>query len=116
MTGPYCPGPGAGWERCEPADAGFDAGGMEAAVAFARGHESTLDRNIRRALENRAFGEPPPLGDIIGPTRPRGAPQGLVLAGGRSSPNGARPTGPTSRSPSPRACCRSAPDCCMMTG
>ena len=83
MTGPYCPDPGSGWERCEPADAGFDPARLEAAVAHACEHESVLDRDIRRALENRAFGEPPPLGDIIGPTRPRGAPQGLVLAGGR---------------------------------
>ena len=83
MALPYFPGPGRDWQTVGPAEAGMDPDGVEAAVAFAVENESTLDRDIQRALENRAFGEPPPLGDIIGPTRPRSDPHGLIVRHGR---------------------------------
>mgnify|MGYP001276141724 CR=1 FL=1 len=56
---------------------------FQRAVDFALKNESTLDRNIQKALENRAFAEPPPWGDIIGKTRPREDPHGLILLDGR---------------------------------
>lgn len=79
----YFPGSGDDWERISPTDAGFDAGKLKAAVDFALVNESTMDRDVQRALENSLFGEPPGLGDIIGPTRPREDPHGLLLKGGR---------------------------------
>ena len=83
MSTPYFPGPGADWETISAADAGFDADRLRGAVDYALANESTMDRDVRRALENKAFAEPPPWGDIIGPTRPREDPHGLILRGGR---------------------------------
>ncbi|GIR54718.1 MAG: hypothetical protein CM15mP62_21890 [Rhodospirillaceae bacterium] len=52
-------------------------------VNFALENEAKLDRNIQKALENRAFAEPPPWGDIIGITRPRAGPHGIILLNGK---------------------------------
>jgi len=52
------------------------------AAAYARAHESAMDRDIGRALARGHFLEPPPDGDIIGPVRPRGDPAGLIVQGG----------------------------------
>ena len=79
----YVPGGDDDWERITPRDAGFDPRGLEAATAFAVAHESTMNRDIAKALEDGHFSEPPPLGDIIGPTAPRGDPSGIILRGGR---------------------------------
>lgn len=83
MSDLYWPGAGDAWERIDPASAGFDAEKLIQATNFAVDNESVMDRDVQKALEDRLFNEPPPWGDIIGPTRPRGAPHGLVLRGGR---------------------------------
>jgi CubicO group peptidase (beta-lactamase class C family) len=83
MSTPYFPGTGSDWANIEPAAAGFDAGRLRDAVDFAIANESSMDRDVQKALENRLFDEPPPWGDIIGPTRPRGDPHGMILRGGR---------------------------------
>lgn len=85
MSTPYFPGPGDTWETITPAEAGFDPDGLKAAVDYAITHESRMDRNVQRALDNQAFAEQPPWGDIIGPTRPREDPHGLILRGGRTA-------------------------------
>jgi len=79
----YVPGPGDAWERIDPAAAGADPAGIQAAVDYAIAHESTMNRDIAAALDAGHFSEPPPLGDIIGPTAPRADPSGLILRGGR---------------------------------
>lgn len=79
---PYLPAPDA-WETIDPADAGFDVGRLAEAIAFAKKHESTMDRDIGKALAGGHFSEPLPDGEIIGPTRPRGDPSGMILRGGR---------------------------------
>ena len=56
---------------------------LQPAINFALSNESKLDRNIQKALENRAFAEPPPWGDIIGKTRSREGPHGIILLKGR---------------------------------
>ena len=56
---------------------------LQPAVNFALANEAKLDRNIQKALENRAFAEPPPWGDIIGKTRPREGPHGIILLNGK---------------------------------
>lgn len=89
----YVPGRGDDWERTDPRDAGFDPTGLAEAIDFAVAHESIMDRDIAKALEAGHFSEPPPLGDIIGPTAPRGDPSGLILRGGRI----AAEWGPTGR-------------------
>lgn len=72
----------APWPEATLEAAGFDPGALAAAVGFAAGHESLWRRDIRAQLEAGNF-EPPPDNAIIGPTAPRGAPNGLILRGGR---------------------------------
>ena len=85
MTQSYFPPAGAAeWETAQPTDTRFDPSGLKAAVDYAIANESSMDRDVLQALtEKRAFAEPPPWGDIIGPTRPREDPHGLILRGGR---------------------------------
>ncbi|HWI29476.1 MAG TPA: serine hydrolase [Stellaceae bacterium] len=79
----YVPGPdGTPWERAQPADLGFDAAALAAAVAFAEAHETPWGRDLAEVIRSGHF-EEGPLAEIIGPTRPRGAPNGLVLRHGR---------------------------------
>lgn len=52
------------------------------AVAFALAHESQMDRDIGKALEQGHFGEPWPIGQTIGPVTPRSEPSGLILRDG----------------------------------
>ncbi len=84
MSKAYFPAATSAWETVSAEAAGFDAAGLGAAVDYALANESSMDRDVLRALtEKRAFAEPPPWGDIIGPTRPRADPHGLILRGGR---------------------------------
>ena len=66
----------------KPADAGFDATRLEAAVAFAREHETPWSRDLATVMASAYF-EPPPWNEILGPVRPRGAPNGLITRHGR---------------------------------
>ena len=75
----YFPPPEGNWDR-------FDAlptKDFQSAIDHALKNESLLDRNIQKALENRAFAEPPPWGDIIGKTRSREDPHGLIILKGK---------------------------------
>ncbi|MDA7948517.1 MAG: beta-lactamase family protein [Hyphomicrobiaceae bacterium] len=79
----YVPSKGDDWETVAPEEAGLDARALEAVAAFAQENESAMDRDIARALKAGHFEEPPPDGDVIGPTEPRGDPSGLVVKNGR---------------------------------
>ncbi|HET7410328.1 MAG TPA: serine hydrolase, partial [Paracoccaceae bacterium] len=72
-----------GLPAADPRAAGFDPDRLAEAVAFARANESVMDRDIGRALASGHFAEPLPDGEIVGPTRPRGDPSGMILRGGR---------------------------------
>ncbi|MEN0075704.1 MAG: serine hydrolase [Paracraurococcus sp.] len=72
----------APWAETPPAAAGLDPAGLAAAVGFALAHESPWPRDIRAHLE-AGFFEPPPDNAIIGPVRPRGGPNGVILRHGR---------------------------------
>jgi CubicO group peptidase (beta-lactamase class C family) len=80
MTDAYVPG--TAWQRCRPAEAGFDAAALAEAVDFAQAHETPWPRDIE-ALLNSGFFETPPDNEIIGPVRPRGAPNGVILRHGK---------------------------------
>ena len=54
---------------------------FSAAIAFAVAHETPWPRDIGAHLQAGAF-EPAPWNEVLGPTAPRGAPNGLVLRGG----------------------------------
>ncbi len=70
------------WARARPQEAGLNPDGVKDAVAHAEAHESPWNRNLTRHLETGHF-EPPPWNEIIGPTRGRGGPAGLVVAQGK---------------------------------
>ncbi|MGH7152299.1 MAG: hypothetical protein ACREF3_00100 [Acetobacteraceae bacterium] len=67
--------------RHSPPDAGFDPIKLAAAVDFAASHETPWPRDLRAYLEEGQF-EKPPDNEIIGPLRPRGAPNGVILRNG----------------------------------
>lgn len=79
----YLPPPAGGdWERADPARAGFDPGALDRAIAFARTHETPWPRDLCAFLGAGHFDKPPD-NELLGPVRPRGDPNGLVLRGGR---------------------------------
>src|SRR5690349_15984182 len=78
----YFPSPDpAPWQYADPAAAGFDPAGIAAAAGFAAEHETPWGRDLARVVESD-FGEEPPWNEALGPVRPRGGPNGLVLRGG----------------------------------
>ena len=79
----YFPEKESPWIRSNPADLGFDEQKIEEAVLFAKENESKMDRDIERALASGHFSEPLPLGKVIGPTKRREDPSGMILSRGR---------------------------------
>ena len=55
--------------------------GLEDVARYALAHETPWPRDLRSHLE-AGFFEPPPHNEILGPIRPRGGPNGLILRGG----------------------------------
>ena len=76
---PYFPPPGDAWERRAAAAVGMDSAALAGAVAFAIAQESRAPRELERMLAERFRG---PWDSIIGPVKPRGDPNGLVLRHG----------------------------------
>ena len=71
----YVPPPGSQWARSDPAAAGFDPVKLEAALDFARTHETQRPRDF--SDQQRIFGTP------LGPLpASRGGTNGLILRGG----------------------------------
>lgn len=70
------------WAATSPVDAGFDSAKLAEAIQFHQANESPWPRDLALHLNSGHF-EPPPWNEIIGPTRERGAPNGIVLRGGR---------------------------------
>jgi len=81
----YFPATDQPWESVAPDAADFDPGRLEAAIAFAEGHETNWPRDLDEdgATPGLTQIEPPPWNEILGPLKPRGGPSGLVLKGGR---------------------------------
>ena len=77
----------ANWARLSAADAGFDGARLDAAVAFARAHDSPWPQSLYyadgRYVGNVEWKETGPWSKIVGPVLPRGGPAGVVLKGGR---------------------------------
>ncbi len=79
----YVPGrDGSLWQRARGDTVGIDAAALDEAVAFAAAHETPWGRNLHRVIAEGHF-EEGPFAEIIGPTRPRGDANGLVLRFGR---------------------------------
>lgn len=80
-TAPYFP-PRHTWARLAPADAGFDAAKLKAAVAFAIENENPATKDLAVDIPN-TFRREAPYNALIGPTSPRAAANGLIIRGGR---------------------------------
>ena len=78
---PYYPPPHPVWSHREAADTGFEPAALAAAARDASEHETPWRRDLAYMVEHD-FGEEPPWNEALGPVRPRGAPNGLVLRGG----------------------------------
>ncbi len=73
-----------GLRSADPADLGIDPGKLETAVRFALANESDLPKDLDRGiLSVLAVREPPPWNEIIGPVKPRGSTNGIILRRGR---------------------------------
>jgi CubicO group peptidase (beta-lactamase class C family) len=81
MTRFPAPGP---WPHAEPGALGFDPQALAAAAAFAMEAETSWPRDLSAGLNaDPASNEPAPWNKVLGPTRDRGAPNGLVIRHGR---------------------------------
>ncbi len=78
----HFPPPHPEWDHGQPEAAGLDPKGIAAAASFAVEHETPWKRDLAYMITND-FGEEPPWNEALGPVRPRGAPNGLVLRGGQ---------------------------------
>jgi CubicO group peptidase (beta-lactamase class C family) len=78
--GAYYPGKWDEWETRAPQDVGMDPALLDKAVAFSKAHESTQPRNLDLAIRQSISGQT--YDELIGPTKPRGATNGLILRHG----------------------------------
>lgn len=72
------------WKHIDAADAGMHTEKLAEAVAFAQAIETPWPRDLSNGLAaGEATREPPPWNEVLGPTKDRGGPNGLILRGGR---------------------------------
>ena len=72
----------ADWPTARPAQAGFEEAAIAAAAGYAAEHETPWGRDLA-AVVTKNFEEEAPWNEALGPVRPRGGPQGLILRDGR---------------------------------
>lgn len=77
------PAPGP-WTDADPDNLEFDAEALVAAKGFARQAETSWPRDLSSGLNaDPASNEPPPWNEVLGPTRDRGGPNGMIVRHGR---------------------------------
>lgn len=72
--------PDVQWQARKPADVGMHAARLDSAIRFALRHESRTETDVRVALLKAYANEPDYK--ILGPTRHRGAPAGMIIRNG----------------------------------
>ncbi|MEO6656534.1 MAG: serine hydrolase [Pyrinomonadaceae bacterium] len=72
--------PAGEWERRTPEQENIDANKLKEAIDFAIANEAKTPRNQELAL-TQSFGLAP-FGELIGPTKERGEPTGIIIRGG----------------------------------
>ena len=73
--------PGRAWDHKSPAEAGFDAVKLKAAIDLAIFHESAKPRDMAED-QRTSFGAHEPMAEIVGPMKPRGDMTGVIVKGG----------------------------------
>jgi CubicO group peptidase (beta-lactamase class C family) len=76
----YYPGKTGTWETREPEQVGMNPGLVEAAVKFAKENENTGPRDLAAAITGAFSREP--FFEIVGPTKPRGGTNGMIIRHG----------------------------------
>ena len=76
----YYPEKGATWESKSPSEFGIESAALEKVIEFARSNEYTGSRDLRQAIL-KGF-EREPFHKILGPTKKRGGPAGMILKNG----------------------------------
>ena len=79
-SAPYYP-PRLDWARQSPADAGFDAVKLKAAVDFAIENENPNTKDLAVDIPN-TFRNEAPYNNLLGPTEPRGGAAGVIIRHG----------------------------------
>ncbi len=79
---PYFPPQHPTWEHRDPDAAGLDPAAIAEAARYAAEHETPWSRDLALMVRSD-FGEEPPWNEALGPVRPRGGPNGLVVRKGR---------------------------------
>ena len=73
----------AGWRQVDPADLEIDPRKLANAVAFAESAETRWPRNLTGGLARlEKATERPPWNEVLGPSKDRGGPNGLILKDG----------------------------------
>jgi CubicO group peptidase (beta-lactamase class C family) len=70
--------PGKTWRHIVPQEAGFDAGKLQSAVAYALEHDSGIPLSLADHLDARAFADGP-WGETLGPTKDRATTYGVIV-------------------------------------
>ncbi len=76
----YFPGRSGTWEMIQAPEGGINGPALEKAVAFAMANEYSGDRDLRIAIL-KGF-EREPFHEVLGPTKKRGGPAGILLKNG----------------------------------
>jgi CubicO group peptidase (beta-lactamase class C family) len=83
----YFPGADQEWQTSRAEAAGFDADSLADAITFHRAHETAWPRSMYypdgRYVGTVHAGDREEYAEVIGPVRPRGEPNGLILRGGK---------------------------------
>ncbi len=74
----YYPGRSGEWESRRPEDVGMNADYLKKAVDLARANEVRIPRDLRLAISNSFE----PDNTIVGPTKERGGPAGMIIKNG----------------------------------
>ena len=77
----YFPAKSGIWEQIEARKAGFDETALQSVIQFAMDNEYSGSRDLRIAILKGFAREP--YHDVLGPTRKRGGPAGMILKAGR---------------------------------
>lgn len=81
-TTAYYPGLDRDWARRDPREVGLDADALAEASAYALAHESPFDHDLAKHLTDGLMIENMPDRELVGPTKPRGPANGLVVRHG----------------------------------
>ncbi len=82
MSGSYYPTSWDDWETRRPEELGLDPTMVDEAIHYASDHEIPFAKDLARRIATSVAGKKCDDGEVLGPTRPRGGVNGLVLKDG----------------------------------